>query len=128
VEWVWYLDGNTLVSDSASVVAAMNGAYHALVTDAFGCIWSTDTVQVLTTAVIGVEGREGIRAWPNPMGEVLYVEGMDTGEVLELRDALGRLVWSGRATGGRTIISSEGLASGSYLLRTAGGAAVKLIK
>jgi len=128
VAWAWYLDGNTLVSDSASAVAAVNGEYHALVTDALGCVWSTDTLQVLTTTVIGVEGRGGIRAWPNPVGEVLYVEGLEAGEVLELRDALGRLVWSGRTTGSRTIIPTNGLAAGSYLLRTESGAAMKLVR
>lgn len=126
--WEWYLDNVQLSSDSSSVVAQVNGAYHALVTDAFGCVWSTDTVQVITTTVIDVERGEGMHAWPNPVGEVLYVDGLPPGEVLELRDALGRMVWSGRTAGVRTTISTNGLASGSYLLRTEGGAAIKLIK
>jgi len=125
--WEWYLDGTLLVSDSASAVAAVNGDYHALVTDALGCVWSTDTVQVLTTTVIDVE-REGLRAWPNPMGEVLFVEGLRHGEQMELRDALGREVWRGQTTGRRATIPTNGLASGSYLLRTESGAVVKLVR
>jgi len=128
VEWAWYLDGNTLVSDSASAVAAVNGEYHALVTDAFGCVWSTDTVQVLTTTVIGVKGGEGVRAWPNPVGEVLYVEGLDAGEVLELRDAFGRIVWQGLSTAGMSIIPVHSHAPGNYFLRTGRGIVLKLVK
>jgi hypothetical protein len=108
-------------------MAQVNGDYHALVTDAFGCLWSTDTVQVITTTVIGVE-REGLRAWPNPMGEVLFVDGILPGELLELRDALGRVVWGGQATGGRSMIPTSWLAPGSYLLRTERGVVVKLAR
>jgi hypothetical protein len=128
IAWAWYLDGNTLVSDSASLVAAVNGEYHALVTDAFGCVWSTDTVQVLTTTVIGVERGGGIRAWPNPVGEVLYVEGLRIAANLELRDALGRIVWQGQATDTLMTIATKGLAHGSYLLRTEYGAVLKLLR
>lgn len=126
--WEWYLDNVELSSDSSSVVAQVNGAYHALVTDVFGCQWSTDTVQVITTTVIGAEHSSGLRAWPNPMGEVLYVEGLSPGDLLELRDALGRLVWQGSATGGRSMIPTSGLAPASYLLRTEKGMVVKLVR
>lgn len=126
--WEWYLDDVPLSSDSSYVVAQVNGAYHALVTDAFGCEWSTDTVQVITTTVIGVEGSNGLRAWPNPMGEMLYVEGLSPGDLLKLHDALGRLIWQGSAAGGRSSIMTSGLAPGSYLLRTEKGMVVKLVR
>ncbi|MFN6116482.1 MAG: hypothetical protein ACK46G_03370 [Flavobacteriales bacterium] len=128
VAWQWFLADVPLSSDGPSVVAQVNGAYHALVTDAFGCQWSTDTVQVITTTVIGVERSNGLRAWPNPMGEVLYVEGLSPGDPLELRDALGRLVWQGSAAGGRSTIPTSGLAPASYLLRTEKGMVVKLVR
>jgi hypothetical protein len=127
ITWEWYLDAVQLSSDSSSVVAQVNGDYHALVTDAFGCLWSTDTVQVITTTVIGVE-REDLRAWPNPMGEVLFVDGLRPVELLELSDALGRVVWRGQATDGRSTIPTSGLAPGSYLLRTERGVVVKLVR
>jgi hypothetical protein len=127
VAWDWYLNDDQSISESSSVLALVNGDYHALVTDAFGCVWSTDTVQVLTTTVTDVEGL-GLRAWPNPMGEMLFVEGLRPGEVLELLDALGRAVWRGQAVGGRSAIPTNGLAPGSYLLRTESGAVVKLVR
>lgn len=126
--WEWYLDDVPLSSDSSSVVAQVNGAYHALVTDAFGCQWSTDTVQVITTTVIGAEHSNGLRAWPNPMGEVLHVDGLLPGEVLELRDALGRLVWRGQAYSDRLTIATGDLPIGSYLLRTDHGAVLRLVR
>ena len=127
VAWQWYLNDTQLVSDSASAVALLNGDYHAVVTDAFGCVWSTDTVQVLTTTVIDVES-EGLRAWPNPIGDVLFVDGLRPVELLELSDALGRVVWRGQVTGGRSMIPTSGLAPGCYLLRTEGGTVVKLAR
>lgn len=126
--WDWYFDGSELVSDSASALAITNGEYHALVTDAYGCVWSTDTVQVLTTTVIDAVTLNGLRAWPNPMGEVLYVEGLRIGANLELRDALGRIVWQGQATDTFMTITTKGLAHGSYLLRTEHGAVLKLLR
>jgi hypothetical protein len=128
ITWEWYLDAVQLSSDSSSVVAQVNGDYHALVTDAFGCLWSTDTVQVLTTTVIDAATGEGLRVWPNPMGEVLFVDGLRPIELLELRDALGRVVWRGQATGGRATIPTNGLAPGSYLLRSESGVVVKLAR
>ncbi len=126
--WAWYFDGSALVSDSASAVATNNGAYHALVTDAFGCVWSTDTVQVLTTTVIDALVSGSLRAWPNPMGEVLYVDGVHPGTILELRDALGRLVWQHMATTRRMIFATDGLPPGSYTLRSGGGEVFKLLR
>ena len=120
VGWTWYLNGTGLVSVSASVVAAVNGDYHALVTDVFGCVWSTDTVQVLSTAMMDLTGQ-GLRAWPNPMADVLHVQGLSPGMALELRDALGRLIWQGQAVSDRLTISIGGLPHGSYLLRTDSG-------
>lgn len=125
--WEWYLNNTQLISDSASALAMMNGDYHALVTDALGCVWSTDTVQVLTTTVFDVVG-EGLRAWPNPMGEVLFVEGLLPGELMELRDALGRVVWRGQAASGRATFPTSGLTHGSYILIAESGAVVKLVR
>lgn len=125
--WEWYLNNTQLISDSASALVMMNGDYHALVTDALGCVWSTDTVQVLTTTVIDVVG-EGLRAWPNPMGEVLYLDGLRPGELLELRDALGRVMWMGQAPGRRMGIPTKTLLPGSYILRTAEGSVIKLLR
>lgn len=127
VVWAWYLDGLQLVSEEASVVALTNGEYHALVTDANGCVWSTDTVQVLTTAVIGME-PQGLHVWPNPMGEVLYVEGLRPGTYVELCDALGRVVWQGRASDRRSTIPTHALVPGSYVLRTGSGVVIKLVR
>ena len=128
VAWQWFLADVPLSSDGPSVVAQVNGAYHALVTDAFGCRWSTDTVQVIITTVIGVERSIGLRAWPNPMGEVLFVDALRLGDQIELRDALGRLVWSGQANGDRMDIATGRIDAGTYLLRTEGGVAIKLVR
>lgn len=125
--WAWYLNSTLLVSDSASAVAMANGDYHALVTDAYGCEWSTDTVQVITTAVIDV-AKHGLRAWPNPMTDILHVEGVPPGTRLELHDALGRMVWRGQASSVRTNIALNGLAPGSYLLRSEIGIVIKLVR
>jgi hypothetical protein len=116
--WQWYgPDGEILGADNSSWVAEFSGAYYAEVVDANGCVWSTDTIQVLTTSVIDEVGGRGLRAWPNPMGDILFVDGILPGAILELRDALGRVVWQRQATSERISIATDSFVPGAYLLR-----------
>ncbi|MCB9235898.1 MAG: T9SS type A sorting domain-containing protein [Bacteroidia bacterium] len=76
------------------------------------------------SALVSAEGRpesEGLmKVWPNPLfqGETLQIEVPEPGSgmatVLDLR---GQTILQSRIAGGKSSISTEGLAAGSYLLK-----------
>lgn len=126
--WAWYFDGDVLVSDSASALATISGPYHALVTDANGCVWSTDTVNVVTTGMHEAGTDDHLHAWPNPMGEILHIGGLQPGEQVMLLDALGRVVAQGRSTAGNLQLPVASLPHGCYHLHASQGRSITLVK
>lgn len=126
--WSWELDGFQVGAGQPYHIAWASGMYQANYTYGSSCLGSTGPVLVILNVGVEENAMRSFGAWPNPMKEVLYVEGLDAGEVIELRDGSGRVVWSGRSTGGRTTIPTNGWASGSYLLRTEGGAVIRLVR
>ncbi|HRO98536.1 MAG TPA: hypothetical protein PLN54_03805 [Flavobacteriales bacterium] len=82
----------------------------------------------VTTGLEAVEASTGLQSWPNPMAEVLHVQGLSAGMGLELRDALGRLIWQGQADSDRLTIATGDLPIGSYLLRTDRGDVLRLVR
>lgn len=101
VAWQWYLDGEALVDVGPWVNALAEGNYHALVTDADGCTWSTDTVIYLTTN-IRERSNEGFRVFPNPADDRLHllvdVAAYGKKAVVEIYEASGRQVHSEQLT------------------------------
>ncbi|MEZ4756782.1 MAG: hypothetical protein R2817_08140 [Flavobacteriales bacterium] len=126
--WIWELDGFQVGVGQPYHIAMASGSYQVDYQDEYGC-WSVSPV-IIVVLNVGVNENElgRLRAWPNPMGEVLYVDGLRPVELLELSDALGRVVWRGQATGGRSTIPTSGLEPGNYLLRMEGGTVVKLVR
>ncbi len=100
--WQWYLDGDALTDAGPWVNADVFGDYHALVTDAEGCTWSTDTVTYLTTN-IREWSNEGFRVFPNPADDRLnfMVDAAAYGKkaVVEIYEASGRQVYTEQLTG-----------------------------
>jgi hypothetical protein len=52
--------------DSASHVAEQTGQYHAVVTDASGCQWNSDTVLVVLNVGMVEAGQQEVLLYPNP--------------------------------------------------------------
>lgn len=126
--WQWFFNGSMLVSDSASAIATQTGDYHALVTDAHGCTWTTDTVTVvLSTAVLEGE-RTVLRAYPVPASSVLLVEHSGPTVLAELLNGSGQRMRSFTLREGRNMLDVEALPRGLYLLRAGDGRIVRVVK
>jgi hypothetical protein len=113
--WAWYQDGEVVEgADSASVVATGTGSYHALVTDAFGCTWSTDTVLVVLN--VGVDALTGTRAllYPVPAGAIVHVELPAAIRSVDALDAQGRVHHV--TVMGPRMLQVDGLSPGVYVI------------
>lgn len=81
------------------------------------------------TGVVDLPGGPILRAWPNPVAEVLYME-------VDATTALPAVLWSSAGQRlrdislqpGRNTLNAGGLAPGLYLLRTVDGGAVRVVK
>lgn len=91
--WQWYLDGQLLTgSDSASLIAPLTGDYFAEVTDAYGCLWSSDTVLVVLNVGTEETTSSSFTLHPNPVGERLFIRTDGTVVQAQAIDATGRTV------------------------------------
>lgn len=126
--WQWFFDGSTLVSDSASAIATASGSYHALVTDTYGCIWSTDTVTVvLNTGVMDRESDE-LRIYPVPTSSALFIQRVGSTLQAELLNSAGQRVSTLALRAGSNVFDLAALPSGLYLLRAADGKTARVVK
>ncbi len=127
--YAWFFDGTTAIGgDSASHIATSTGSYHALVTDAFGCEWNSDTVIVVLNVGLTEEQGAGVRVWPTPATGVLNVDlrGMRNTPA-ELINGAGQRVRSLTLRPGVNVIDLAGIKNGLYVLRSADGSVVRVV-
>ena len=128
IGWAWYVDGNTLVSDSSSAIAPQTGNYHAVVTDAFGCTWSTDTVTIVLNVGIDEHALDLLTVRPNPAADrtTILWNGASAVEAVLITSA-GQSVRTLKLNPGTNAVGLSGVEPGLYLLRTADGAVVRVV-
>ncbi|HRH36879.1 MAG TPA: SBBP repeat-containing protein [Flavobacteriales bacterium] len=126
--WQWFFNGSTLVSDSASAIAAQTGEYHALVTDAYACTWSTDTVTVVLNTNVMATTSSFLRVYPVPTSSTLFVDRLGAAVQAELLNSSGQRVLNFNLRAGRNALDVEALPSGIYLLRTVDGSTVRVVR
>ncbi|WKZ65711.1 MAG: SBBP repeat-containing protein [Flavobacteriales bacterium] len=127
-DWIWELDGFQVGAGQPYHIAWASGTYMVHFQDAYGCMNGSPTIIVVLGVGVEEDALGALRAWPNPMADLLHVQGLSPGMGVELRDALGRLIWQGQAAADRMEIPTHGLPHGSYLLRTESGAAIRLMR
>lgn len=67
IAYEWYFnDAVILDSDNASIEADANGDYHALVTTAEGCVFSSDTLAYIGMGLRDPSGGDGMSLYPSP--------------------------------------------------------------
>jgi uncharacterized repeat protein (TIGR01451 family) len=71
------------------------------------------------TASIARISDDGLRTWPNPVEQVLYIEGA-TGRNIDVLDVTGRVVLRDRSAGALHGLDVRSLASGGYTVRVVG--------
>lgn len=74
----------------------------------------------ISTAVQSASAPQ-LAAWPNPAGDLLFLQGLERSAGFTLIDAMGRSVLTGTAQAGTTRIGLEGIGTGAYVLRLLDG-------
>lgn len=57
---------------------------------------------------------------PNPVGNMLFLGGLQSGDALQLRDVAGHIVWQGSASGPDLSLGTADFANGIYMLTVEG--------
>lgn len=126
--WQWFFNGAALPGDSSLLIALENGSYHALVTDANGCMWSTDTVQLVLTVGMGEQSSEDLRAWPNPASERFFIQLDGTVSVhADLLNSVGQRMRSLVLRPGMNTVDLKEVDSGLYVLLMEDGRMLRLV-
>lgn len=126
--WQWFFAGDALSGDSALLIATETGSYHALVTDAHGCTWSSDTVLVVLGTGVAARSSEGLQAWPNPASEQFSIRLPGTVLVnAELLNSVGQRVRSLILRPGMNTVDLKGVDSGLYVLLLEDGRVLRVL-
>jgi hypothetical protein len=115
VSWQWYVDGQPIAgADTSSLVALLTGAYFALVTDANGCTWSTDTALVVLN--VGLPGTTSapVRLYPLPAGSTVQVDMPMAVRAARAVDMQGRV--HAVDVPGANLLQLDALSPGAYVL------------
>jgi len=83
----------------------------------------------ISTAVQTISAPQ-LAAWPNPAGDVFFMEGLERSAGFTLIDVMGRTVRTGVAAGQPALINLNGLRDGAYVLRLQDGSgrALRVLK
>lgn len=93
------------------------GIYSVEVTDANGCVWSTDFVVMYGTGVYEF-GESPLRLFPNPANQSVQISGCKQGVVgIEIIDSNGKIVLSEDHHHCKDKIAVDRFAAGIYLMR-----------
>ncbi|MBW7913008.1 MAG: T9SS type A sorting domain-containing protein, partial [Taibaiella sp.] len=69
-----------------------------------------------TNNVVIVNALEYVKIYPNPVNDILYVEGLETEAIIELFDIVGRKVKAIRTMNNRESIDMSMLQPGNYII------------
>lgn len=126
--WQWFFNGNFLPGDSSLLIAQETGSYHALVTDAHGCTWNSDTVLIVLGTGVAVRSSEGLRVWQNPSSERFSIQLEGTVLVhADLLNSVGQRVRSLVLQPGMNTVDLKGVDSGLYVLLMEDGRMLRLV-
>jgi hypothetical protein len=119
VSYQWFLDGMPIVgADDSTWEAEEDGEYYVEVTDSNGCIGTSDTINVIVTAV--EEEALSINAlYPNPAGNgnELTIETTPVQGMIQLVNVTGQIVATQPANGTIHRIQMAHLAQGLYFVK-----------
>ena len=114
----WYLDGQLLPNQQTNTLAFQeNGHYQCIVSDAFGCL---DTTNLLLIEVgLYTNTTEQPRIFPNPAKDLITIT-VPThwlGAQFEICDLLGKVIYKNHLYNHKNAIPLPGFLSGNYLFR-----------
>lgn len=107
----------------AMLLLGSAGLLRAQETELFFDDFESGNFSVLQNEGVADTQGSGLALWPNPVGNTLYLEGMDD-ETVSVYDNTGRLVLQEQYAGQLDV---SGLAPGLYVI-AAGGRATRFVK
>ncbi|MCQ2203482.1 MAG: T9SS type A sorting domain-containing protein [Bacteroidales bacterium] len=114
----------TIVFKDAEAGKEELGAISGIRKISFGKVEENDITKTENpTAVVGVERKVSVSAYPNPTADHVHISGMEEGLQVRMFTSDGRLTYVGRSSD----IDLSGMPSGVYLLQV-GKEVVKVIK
>lgn len=120
----WYRNNGMIPGgNNQKLTITQDGVYEVEITDAFGCKRKSASLNVIGTALNqkGME-QQAIHFYPNPNNGSFVIEYMDDAtKDIQVSDATGRIVYSGKISGKRNDISLNSVASGVYFLHVKQG-------
>ena len=89
--------------------------------------WSASYTSNGSPTALPLSEASEVRLYPVPCYDYLFIE-IPTSRPAEVVDGMGRVVWRGKVEGGGYRLGVQDWAAGLYLLRIAGGPAVRFVK
>jgi hypothetical protein len=129
ISYDWYdCLTNSLIANETDQTfqASENGSYSVIVSNAYGCVDTSDCEIVNELAVQTIE-LETVYFYPNPSYEQITFGGVDTPLVFGLMDMNGKMVLSGTIEDNSTLNLSN-LEKGIYTLQLSSNSAVKILR
>jgi hypothetical protein len=118
------VSGNNTISlntATGEVVGVAAGTATVRVTTADGNKTATCTVTVnpipISNAIETTEIPEGLRIYPNPVGDELYIQSEKPIEKIEILDIAGRVIIDNVPLTSNNLINVSGLPEGAYFVR-----------
>lgn len=120
LNWQWYRDGAPIENaNQQTYTVEENGEYFVQAEYENGCRISSNTLNVILTAVEAAPALAAIRGYPNPVSNIFYLTGKAFVEPLQLRllNATGQLVTELHWDSGELLIDLRPYPSGIYFLQ-----------
>jgi len=113
----WYLNGQPIGgATEQNWIPLVNGNYSVEITDTNGCSSMSLPVYFGTVGFTDMTAA-GLRVYPQPMHDVLRIDGLKENAASRVIDLRGRTVWQGTVAAGQgSVIDLGGVATGSYTL------------
>ena len=114
----WFRNGDPIGATGSSYTPTATSQYSVVVTSADGC--SAESEPFAFVGIVEAVKSGFYKVYPNPAHDWLYVEGLISGDRLQVYSAVGALVYDSNAGGDKVSIRVEDLPKGAYTLKISG--------
>ncbi|KAB2915944.1 MAG: S8 family serine peptidase [Bacteroidetes bacterium] len=123
VKYQWLLEGVVLPGDTSKTITpspSAPGTYSLRASDSIGCKVVSNEYYFNPLSVINASDK-GIKVYPNPASDVLYVETENGDAEIKVYNILGECVFEDKLIGKRAEITTKTLNDGIYFVNVQSG-------